>query len=116
MAEEKAEVHGRVAQMGSLVIHQREALGVGQDILGTVIAVAEGFPPGQHLVDQRLHSVGHLGPAFLDTAIERLDPKLHEDGMVLKPFDEAAVSGGFLVDQAEARYGARNACGQMPDR
>src|SRR5262249_7794181 len=62
VAQEEAQVHRRVADVGRLVIDQREAVPVREDVLGAVVAVAEGVVGGEQAVDDGADGGGDLGP------------------------------------------------------
>ena len=97
MAEEESQVHGRIAEVGGLIIDKRETAIVNEDVLGAVIAVAHSFLGGQHPVGNLPDLGGNFGPALLDAAIERIDSQLDEHGMVTKRLDQMEVlRGGFM--------------------
>ena len=82
MTEEEAEIHGRIAAVGRFVIDEREASGVGEQVLGAEVAVTETVGDGQHLLDDRFDGRRHLGPVLLNAAVERIDAQWHEHGAI----------------------------------
>ena len=63
---EPADVHGRVAEVGCLVIDQREARVMRQNVLRTEVGVTQRVGAIHHLLDQRPDSAGDLGAALLN--------------------------------------------------
>src|SRR5690349_11870571 len=98
MTEEESQVHARVAKMSSLIVDQGETALVRQDILGAVVSVAQRFLQGEHALDNGLHQESHFRTTFLDPAIKRIDPKLHEHRMIAKRLDLPGVARRGLVN------------------
>jgi hypothetical protein len=87
--------------MSGLVIDQRETALVRQDILGAVVTVTQRFLQGEHALDDGLHQESHFRTAFLDPAIKRLDPKLHEHRMIAKRLNLPGIARRGLVNHSE---------------
>ena len=110
MAEEEAEVHGRVAEVAGLIIDHRETLRVREDVFRTVVAVAQRFLAGEHAVDDRSHRLGHFRATLLNPAVEGIHTQLDQDGVVGEPFHQLGIARGRFMHLAE------DPSGTFPDR
>src|SRR5579871_2725257 len=82
MAQEKAEVHRRIAEVRRLVIDERETVFMREDVFGTVIAVTERFACRHQTLDERRDGVRHFRPPLLNAAIKGIDAQLHEHTVI----------------------------------
>jgi len=91
--------------VGRLVIDEREAVFMRENVFRTVIAVAQSVLRRQQPVDQRLDGVGDFGAALLNAAIERLDAQLYKYRVIGEAFDKLRISSGGFVNAAEDAAG-----------
>src|SRR6516162_9211229 len=98
MAEEKAEVHRRIAVMGRFIVHESEAFFVNQNVFRTIVAMAKRLMGGHHSGDNSLNRASDFRPAFLNALVKRLYAQLHENGAIADLVHHVRVPGSPFMD------------------
>src|SRR5579884_1728403 len=101
VAETKPQIHRWIAEVACLVIDECKTMFMCKNIFRTVIAVTQGIARRHQPIDQRLHSVGHFGAAFLNATIVGIHTQLHKDVAIGKWSNEMWVPRRGFVDASE---------------